>query len=316
MEYTYTPETKYEELLEQWLSSIQLRVKESTYARYYYLVTAYIIPLFGKYPINEITVPCVESGVYKLLTEGRNGRTALSAKSVADILSVIRATLEYGAYTGWGTSCNLRKILIRKKHVEIRVLSVEEQQRFRDYLLSDMNFCKLGILLSLYTGIRIGELCALKWKYVDLENGVLQIRQTMQRIQDVLGTDSRKTKIIITEPKTFQSHRDIPLPKFINIILQEYEVGKNDYLLTGNKEKYMEPRTLQNRFKQYLREAEIPNINFHALRHTFATRCIEAGFEIKSLSEILGHSNVNITMNRYVHSSFSLKRENMDKLTF
>ena len=316
MECMCTFESNYGELANQWLSSIQLRVKESTYARYYYLVNAYILPLFGDHALYDISVPGVEAEMRKLLTQGRGGRGALSAKSVTDILSVMRMILEYGNDNGQTAVCNLKKILIRRTPVEIKVLNSEEQQRFRDYLLSDMDLPKAGTLLSLYTGIRIGELCALQWKNLNLENGILQIRQTMQRIQDVHATDNKKSKIIITDPKTFRSRRDIPLPSFVTGILQMYETETDAYFLTGRADKYMEPRTVQNHFKRYLKEAGIPDMNFHALRHTFATRCIEAGFEIKSLSEIMGHVNVNITMNRYVHSSFALKRENMNKLSF
>ena len=138
----------------------------------------------------------------------------------------------------------------------------------------------------------------------------------MQRIKDSNNNCTKKTKITITEPKSQCSIREIPIPTFLTIIVKKFVDDPNAYLLTGDKIRFVEPRTMQNRFKKYVNESGIAPANYHALRHTFATRCIEVGFELKSLSEILGHANVNITLNRYVHSSFELKKINMDKLIF
>ena len=196
----------------------------------------------------------------------------------------------------------------------MRVLSLEEQQKLTLVLLDDTDLIKFGVLLSLYTGIRIGELCALKWGNLSIAAGVLSVRETMQRIKDTSNHSISKTKIVISEPKSKCSVRDIPLPEFIISIAKGFQSNNSSYVLTGEKNRYVEPRTMQNRFKSLLRESQIPDANYHALRHTFATRCIEVGFELKTLSEILGHSNVNITLNRYVHSSLDLKKENMSKI--
>lgn len=177
--------------------------------------------------------------------------------------------------------------------------------------------CKIihdvGVLLSLYTGIRVGELCALQWEDFDLAHSKLKIRKTMQRIQDLGNGSVSKTKIVITEPKSQCSIREIPLPLFIVDVAKKFASNPKAYILTGT-DRYIEPRTMQNRFKSYVKECNVEPANFHVLRHTFATRCVEVGFEVKSLSEVLGHANVNITLNRYVHSSFELKHSNMNKL--
>ena len=136
----------------------------------------------------------------------------------------------------------------------------------------------------------------------------------MQRIQNVVDPQTSKTKVIVTEPKSRSSIRIIPLPEFIIEIAKNIYVSPKVFILTGKENCYLEPRTIQNRFQIYLKQGGIRTANFHSLRHTFATRCVELGFEIKTLSEILGHSNVNITLNRYVHSSYHLKCENMNKL--
>lgn len=196
----------------------------------------------------------------------------------------------------------------------MRVLTHDEQASLIRTVLNDMDLYKFGVLLSLYTGIRIGELCALKWEDMCLSDSVLKIRRTMQRIQESDGNTIRKTKIIITVPKSKCSVRLISLPSFISDIAQQFSNSPQAFILTGDSERFVEPRTMQNHFKSLVAESGIERANFHVLRHTFATRCVEVGFEIKSLSEILGHANVNITLNRYVHSSFELKSNNMNKL--
>lgn len=222
--------------------------------------------------------------------------------------------MEYASYHGYSIICNLKKVSIKKYSKEMRVLSVEEQRRLTSVLLKDTDGAKAGTLLSLYTGIRIGELCALRWENVSVDSRVIRVRETMQRIQSPEPSEVNKTKVIITEPKSKCSIREIPLPDYLIDIIRPHIGQPNTFVLTGERRRYMEPRTLQNKFKKYVHESGIEDANFHALRHTFATRCVEAGFEIKSLSEILGHSDVSITLNKYVHSSMELKMNNMKKL--
>ncbi|MGN1087293.1 MAG: site-specific integrase, partial [Porcipelethomonas sp.] len=174
------------------------------------------------------------------------------------------------------------------------------------------NRTTLGIALSMSTGIRIGELCALQWNEIDLKKSILTVRKTMQRIQTYESHE--KTKIIIAEPKSLCSRREIPLPQFLCDTLRNFRRNNNCFLLSGESERFVEPRALSYTFKKYVKECGLKNVNFHALRHTFATRCVESGFDIKTLSEILGHSSVKITLDRYVHSSMELKRKNMEKL--
>lgn len=162
--------------------------------------------------------------------------------------------------------------------------------------------------------MRIGEVCALRWENIDFSEGVLSVRETLQRIQDTDDNNCRKTKIVITEPKSKNSIRVIPLPVSLTDIVCQFKSAPKAYLLTGRTDKFMEPRTLQYRFEKYISESGLCNVNYHALRHTFATRCIELGFDVKTLSEILGHTNVNITLNRYVHSSIDTKRANMQRI--
>ncbi len=162
------------------------------------------------------------------------------------------------------------------------------------------------MLLTLYTGIRIGELCALTWD--DVTNDYISINKTMYRTKG--NTD--KTEIKISSPKTTSSNRKIPLPQCLIPYINQYR--NKGYVLSTDKQQFCEPRLMQLKFAKMIKECEIEKANFHALRHTFATRCIEAGVDVKTLSEMLGHSDVKTTLNKYVHSSFELKQQSMKQL--
>lgn len=307
----------YSEVLDAWLQSTRINIKESTYARYSHLIDTHIRSQLGKYQISKISTQLIEGFIENLLSCGRvDNNGGLSAKTVTDILTIVKSTIDYARYNNLVVSCNLSKLTIKKKDKEMRVLCQSEQDALIRVLIADMDLYKFGVLLSLYTGIRIGELCALQWEDLSITNSTLKVRKTMQRIQETNIGASSKTKIIITEPKSDCSIRDIPLPSFLVEIARQFRDHPKAYILSGERGKYIEPRTMQNRFKTYVKESGISDANFHSLRHTFATRCVEVGFELKSLSEVLGHSNVNITLNRYVNSSFELKYSNMNKLAF
>ena len=173
-----------------------------------------------------------------------------------------------------------------------------------------MNHFKMAVLLVLFTGLRLGELCALKWADIDFENKMLTVNQTVQR----LYAEGHKTKTILIEtiPKSEHSMREIPLPAVLLELLTQFRNDKK-YVFGGDKP--MEPRTMQYQFKKILKETEMSNTNFHILRHTFSTNCIEDGMDVKSLSEMLGHSDVQITLNRYVHPSMDIKRKYIDSLS-
>ena len=172
----------------------------------------------------------------------------------------------------------------------------------------------LGILLSLCCGLRIGEICALKWSDIDIENGTLYINKTVQRLKKEKA-DQKKTELVISSPKSISSIRIIPLPMFLIEYLSEFKKNNvnESYVISGSINIF-EPRSYQYYFKAFLQRENIRIFNYHILRHTFATRCIEKGVDIKSLSELLGHSNVNITLDKYVHPSLEQKRFQLEKL--
>ncbi len=233
---------------------------------------------------------------------------------MTDIVVVMKESFRFAQSAGATTNCSFERLSLRKSSQEMRVLSAQEQHHLITVLTKNMDRYKLGVFVCLFTGIRIGELCALQWKHISFSERTIKIEQTIQRLQCEDLNATCKTHIVITEPKSFCAIRAIPITDFVAEYLKPLTGMPTDYILSGESDTPIEPRTMQNRFKTYLREAQIADANFHALRHTFATRCVEAGFDIKTLSEILGHSSVKITLDRYVHSSMELKRENMGKL--
>lgn len=306
---------QYKDVIHGWLTISRLRIKESTYSRYVQLANSHIIPHLGEMYLDQLNTQVIEQHIVFLRSEGRlDGKGGLAPKTTSDILTVIKGSIEYGRYCGYMINCYLDKLVVKKPIADMRVLSKEEQNRLQAVLLNDTDLRKFGVLPCLYTGMRIGEVCALKWENIDLERGILSIRETLQRIQGTSADAKRKTKIIITEPKSKRSVRDIPLPSFLITMAKSFWSTPKAYILTGLPEKYIEPRLLQYSFKKYAFACGLEGINYHALRHTFATRCIELGFDVKTLSEILGHTSVSITLNRYVHSSMETKRLNMERL--
>ncbi len=306
---------KYEYWLDAWLHAKRLGVKESTYIRYRNTIENHIKPDLGKYPINKISTSLMEQFVSRKLQNGRiDGNGGLSPKSMSDIMVIVKESFKYAQSYGVIVVCSFERISFKKNAQEMRVLSLLEEQRLLSVLFKDFDRYKMGVFICLYTGIRIGELCALQWKNVSLSENAIKIEYTMQRLQSENLNAVQKTRIIVTEPKSYAALRTIPLPEFVIDVIKPFAGSPNTYVLSGECKKIIEPRTMQNKFKTYLAEGKIEEANFHSLRHTFATRCIEAGFDVKTLSEILGHSSVKITLDKYVHSSMQLKRSNMEKL--
>ena len=306
----------YSDILDGWLRASKLKTKESTHARYSQLVRTHIKPHLGRYQLSRISTSKIEGFLEYLLSEGRlDGAGGLSPKTVTDILTIIKNTMEYARYQNLAVICNLEKLSVKGKEKEMRVLTPEEQDALAAVLVHNMDRYKFGVLLSLYTGIRIGELCALQWGDFETNLSTLTVRKTMQRVKNIDDVSSSKTKIIITEPKSQSSVREIPLPPFLVEIAKSFQANPEAFVLSGTIGQYVEPRTMQNRFQTYVKQSGIAAANYHALRHSFATRCIELSFDIKTLSTILGHSSVNITLNRYVHSSMELKKANMSKFS-
>ena len=266
------------------------------------MLEKHIKPGLGGCFAQGITTGMVDDFSNKLLTEG------LAVKTVHDILVVLHGILKYTAAQFPGVLQAVEINYPKENRREMRVLTREEQNRFAAFLLNDTDFCKFGTLLMLLSGIRIGELCALKWGNINLAERTIRISATLQRLHNA------DINAQIGSPKSDNSARVIPLTEYALTLCRRFQADNPEaYILTGT-EKLMEPRALQYRIEKYTRECGLEGVHAHTLRHTFATRAVEVGFEIKSLSEVLGHANTTVTLERYVHSSMELKRTNMEKL--
>lgn len=302
-----TCDKTFRELCCEWLASAKLRVKHTSYCCYEKLINKHVIPYFEDIGYGELGTPIINAfAEYKLKRGKINGKGGLSAKSVHDILVVMRSVAKY-AEREYGYRNPMRNISMPKsENKETDVFNKDERGRLQNYLQSNLTKSNLGILLTMYSGLRIGELCALTWNDIDFKNGVVRVSKALQRVPDKSGKG--KTALIVTSPKSKTSVRDIPLPAFVLDILKQNKRCDSNFILSGTN-KPIEPRTMQNRFKSVLKECGIRSANFHLIRHTYATVCIESGFDAKTVSELLGHSNVNITLNRYVHSSMEMKKK-------
>ncbi len=297
-----TTQLTVEMLFEEWREAIRLRVKESTMANYVGKARAHILPAFGKLRIQELDPGRIQGFISDKLSRG------LSAGYVSDIVILIKSMMKF-AVSRYNIRNRIQEVVLpKKKKAQILLLSKAQQKNLHRYLGTHRDATSLGVALSLFTGLRIGELCALRWGDVDLGRRTLSVTRTLQRIRTEKGT-----KLVLTEPKSNSSVREIPIPDCLMPMLRE-QAGEG-YVLSGT-EKPVEPRLMQYRFQGLLKKAYLPSIHFHALRHMFATNCVEMGFDVKSLSEILGHSGVEITLNRYVHSSLERKKQFMKRLRF
>ena len=294
------------QLFNEWLTSIKHRVKESTAANYLMKAEKHVLPAFSDTIADDLNQADVYSFIDSKLKDG------LSNRYVSDIIIMMKSIFKF-AVKNYRIFNPLDGITLPKSSKSnIELLDDTQQEKLQQYIAEHPSNTTLGIALSMSTGIRIGELCALQWEDIDLKKRILTVRKTMQRIQT--PHETTKTKLIIAEPKSESSKREIPIPECVVNLLNKFKGKAEEYLISGSN-KVIEPRTLQYRFASILNNVKLPSIHFHALRHMFATNCVKLGFDIKSLSEILGHSSVEITLNRYVHSSIEQKRGYMKRLS-
>lgn len=295
---------KFEVVAYEWLEYKKMEIKNSTYCNYKFIIERYLKSEFGGKDIDKIHD--FNEFIEKLVDK-------LSPKTIRDITNVLKAILIYYEEI-YGKKLKYKKMKIPKLEKKtIRILSKREKEKLEKCCLDSNDLKLFGIIVCLNTGIRLGELCALKWKNIDLNERVIYIKHTIQRVYIGKGV---KSEIIIDTPKTKSSIREIPINNKLYFILKPLsKMYENEaFFLTGLTEKPIEPRNYQMLFKSILKKCKIRNYKFHILRHTFATNCIEVGMDIKTLSQILGHSNVQITLNIYVHSSKKLMKKYLEKI--
>lgn len=311
---SYTP--RFSDVLTAWQDANQVRLKDTSVSRYQNLIDTHILPELGHCCVSQLTTSVINRFLAAKLEHGRiDGRGGLSANYVRNISLVISSAMKHGASEGL---CPPLLSPITKPSApehEPCVLSVENQTALEAELLKNMNEDKLLIYITLYTGLRIGEVCALKWEDIDVDAKVIHIHQTVSRSW-AQESGTKHSVLSVTSPKTKSSFRCIPICSKLYKTISCFPCRKSHgYISPGIAQSFISPRTFEYRYKQVLKSTGIKPVNFHALRHTFATRCIERGVDVKSLSEILGHANVSITLNTYVHSSMELKRLQLEKIS-
>ncbi len=295
----------FEQICEEWLSYKKPRIKESTYSNYKFTIDRFLKVKFDGKTLGFFTSYNFNQYIEQL-------QEKLANKTTRKIGVILKSILRY-AERKYDFDFKLDLItlpLIDPK--EISIFNEKERLKLEKHLSKSQDIKELGIYISLYAGLRIGEACALKWSDIDFENKLINITHTLQRVY----VDKDDTKVVITNPKTKQSLRKIPIARDLLTKLKEMKkyYENDDYILTGRSDRFVEPIGYRYTYKKVLRECRLQYKNYHCLRHTFATRCIRVGMDVKSLSEILGHSNISVTLSIYVHSSYEIKKKFIDKL--
>lgn len=299
--------TQFKSVVELWQADKQQFVKKSTFAAYSLLIANHLLPTFSE--ANDISEEDVQQFVFKKLKEG------LSQKSVKDILIVLKMILRYGA------KHNLmehRQIEIRfpteRERQEVEVLSKANQRKIMEFVKNNFTFQNLGIYICLSAGLRIGEVCALTWNDIDAEQGVIYVNKTIQRIY-LVGEIEKRTEVIIDTPKSKNSIREIPMTKeLLRMVKPLKKVVNSSFFVLTNSAAPTEPRTYRNYYKRLMKQLDIPALKFHGLRHSFATRCIESNCDYKTVSVLLGHSNISTTLNLYVHPNMEQKKRCIEQM--
>jgi len=280
-------------------------IKQSTYAYYNGILQNHILPLLGGKKLNSLTKKDIQVFVDHLSQDG------LGSGTVHGVFGLLNRFLKKAVKKGALLVNPCGDISLPKKtKPKIKVLTASEQKKLEQAALSDRH--GIPVILALYTGMRIGEICALKWEDIDLEAGILHVRRTVQRIACQNG--DRKTKIVFDTPKSETSDRLIPLPRQVCAILSDLKNQSEDAFVVSGQKGFSEPRVLRHRYYQVLQKAGIRHIHFHALRHTFATRCMELHFDVTTLSRLLGHSSVKMTLDIYTDSLLEHKIISMHML--
>ncbi len=304
---------KYQEWLWEWLVSYEKPSRKSrTYTKYKDIVEKRLIPHFGDCELTELTPLMVQRYIAEL-TENGNQKTGegLASNSINSIISVIQKSMNTAYLVGYIDTYDMNKIKRPKtEEAPVECFTLEEQRKIEQAVMQDKRGKMKGIVLCLYTGLRIGELLALEWDDIDFQKGVLSVAKSCHDGKDENGKYCRITEA----PKTSKSRRDIPIPKQIIPMLKEMKKASASALVISDGMKIPSVRAYQGSFALFLKKHGIPHRGFHSLRHTFATRAIECGMDVKTLSEVLGHKNATVTLNRYVHSMMEHKQAMMNKL--
>lgn len=297
----------FSKLVEEWKDYKRQYIKKSSFAAYVLLIENHLLPYFGDRLLVEEAF--VQQFVLEKLEAG------LSQKTVKDVLIVLKMILKFGAKQSIFTYKPFEiQFPTQRQKLSLEVLSRSDQKKIMSHIQQHFTFRNLGVYICLSAGMRIGEICALKWKDVDMEKGVISVRRTIQRIYNI-ENGVRKTELLLDTPKTSNSIREIPMVKELWRMLKPLKKLVNEsFFVVTNDSKPTEPRTYRSYYKSLMKELSMPELKFHGLRHSFATRCIESNCDYKTVSVLLGHSNISTTLNLYVHPNMEQKKRAVDQM--
>ena len=300
-------EPTFGKALDTWLSDERLRVKRSTYATYCGVTERHVRPALGDIPFYALT----SESVAKFLEE--RGK-CLAPATMRLVCRVVRGAMDKARRSGAKLPAGEVIAAPRLNRPEARIMTDADRAALEAQFRSHTDEPRLGLLICMYTGMRLGEICALRWEDFSRDGTTICIHRTLQRVSLPRGGEGPRTMMLFDAPKSQRSNRTIPVPASLSELTARHRRGDDCFVLTGRPDEFMEPRRLQARFKNELRSCGAEDINFHALRHTFATNCVKMGCDPTTLSRILGHSDVSVTLNIYVHPSLDSMRALMDRL--
>ena len=300
----YLKNISYIKIVNDWLEFKKNNIKYSTYIKYKYYIDKYIYDYFNKYNFKKLN----SNDINNFFLKDNINKLSDSTKKL--LFVIIKSSIKYGTNKGYRKTNIDINISFKIKKEDISYLTINEQDKLENYIKNNINIRNIMILTALYTGVRIGELCTIKCSDIDIINNTISINKTVQRIKE---ENNNKTILLIDKPKTENSIRIVPVPKFIIDYLKKYITKKDTYIFTGSNSP-KDPRSVEKYFSNLLRKLNIRHLNFHSLRHTYATRLKENKIDIKVISELLGHSDWKITEGIYVHATFEHKRRSIKEL--
>lgn len=305
--YVDSKNRRFGEIVNNWFDIAKINLKPSSINKYQNLIENHILPELGHHKLKELNSDVFHAFLKKQGNTG-NKKTggALSISTLRTVSYILNSSIKYAASNNMVALFSVHLYGAGRSTPPVSCLEEKDEFALDTYLSTHLSCRNVGIMLSLYCGLRIGEVCGLQWADIDFDNRSLSVKRTVQRIRTTSG--QHKTKLWVGTPKSESSIRTIPIPDFIIPALYALsECSRTDSYILNQAAEPLDPRTLQYYFNRVTRSCGIAKINYHILRHTFATNCVTLGFDIKTLSEILGHSNVSITLNRYVHPSIHQK---------
>ena len=306
--FNITYNKTFREIASEWKRDKQRFVKETTMAVYGLQLQTHLLPAFGDRTMIE------EKDVQQFVVDKLN--KGLSERTTKDVLIVLKMVVRWAnKHAGWDNRTDWEIIFpTRREQIELEVMTVTDQQKIVKYVKENFTFKNLGLQICLFTGLRIGEVCGLKWSDYNVSNNTLTINRTIERIYTI-DNGQRKSRVVVSTPKTASSNRTIPMNKKLQKVLKELEkVVNKDFYIISNSEKPIEPRTYRNYYNKVLSKLGIAKLKFHGLGHSFATRCIENNCDYKTVSVLLGHADVSTTMNLYVHPNMEHKKKCIERL--